>query len=149
MSPTDTKFTDNKDVLLLPHTNTHNIRNPDVHETYIHNTHHVHKFTAQTHNKTDPQSVHTRSSVLRMMLFLAAKSFWYHTDLPNPASLIHLSPGPPSMPQFVLAKVLTRQCNCLTCETAGLTTVNNSTCNGDKQKVPRMRVQCLVELQHW
>ncbi|MXQ86598.1 hypothetical protein E5288_WYG013074 [Bos mutus] len=84
-----------------------------------------------------------------MMLFLAAKSFWYHTDLPNAALLIHLSPGPPSMPQFVLAKVLTRQCNCLTCETAGLTTVNNSTCNGDKQKVPRMRVQCLVELQHW
>ena len=37
-----------------------------------------------------------------MILFLAVKSIWYHTDLLNPALLIHLSPGPPSMPQYVL-----------------------------------------------
>ena len=63
MSTTDTKFTNNKDVLLLPHqthTNTHNVRNPDVHETHIHNTYNVHKFTAQTHKETDHQSVYTR-----------------------------------------------------------------------------------------
>lgn len=41
---------------------------------------------------------------LRMMLFLAAKSIWFHTDLLNPALLIHPSPGPPNMPQYVLVK---------------------------------------------
>lgn len=73
-----------------------------------------------------PQGIRTRSDVLRMMLFLAVKSIWFHTDLLNPALLIHPSPGPPNMPQYVLAKLLTLQCDCLTCETAGLTPVNNS-----------------------
>ena len=148
MSTTDTKFTNNKDASLLPHqthTNTHNVRNPDVHETHIHNTYNVHKFTAQTHKETDRQSVHTRNNVLRMILFLAVKSIWYHTDLLNPALLIHLSPGPPSMPQhYVLAKLLTLQCRCLTRETAGLTVVNNPTYNMDKQNpclAPPMGVQ--------
>ena len=56
------------------------------------------------------------------------------------------------MPPYVLAKLLTLQCDCLTRETAGLTTVSNSTYNKDKQNpclVPPMRVQYLVELQHW
>ena len=149
MSTTDTKFTSNKAALLLP-PQTHTLK-PTTYETHIHNTYNVHRFTAQTHNKTDPQSIHTRSDVLRMMLFLAVKSIWYHTDLLNPALLIHPSPGPPNMPQYVLAKLLTLQCDCLRCETAGLTPVNNSTHNTDKQNpclAPPMRVQYLVELQH-